>query len=85
MLCTSLFPTNTGAKHHNKLMDESSSRVRTMDNKLNTTPHDSCVEFDRERACSNSKQSYPEKKKGERHLLLHEMYALLGSSCSELI
>ena len=31
-------------------MDESSSRVRTMDDKLNTTLHDSRVKFDRERA-----------------------------------
>ena len=31
-------------------MDESRSCVRTMDDKLNTTLHDSCDEFDRDRA-----------------------------------
>ena len=43
-----------GAKHHNKHMDEFRSRVRTMDDKLNTTLHDSRIEFDRERARADS-------------------------------
>ena len=38
------------AKVHNKLMDESRSLLRTMDDKLNTTLHDSRVKFDRERS-----------------------------------
>ena len=42
-----------GAKHLNKLMDETRARVKDMDGKINSTLHNSCIKFDRERANAN--------------------------------
>ena len=38
------------AKHLNKLLDETRARVKDMDGKINSTLHNSRIEFDRERA-----------------------------------